>query len=155
MKARHLLASLMCIAVAGTGCAGGGTGGTAAANGGNGGGGNAGNLRSEVDTSACKELPADLVTAVSAKLTNITLSHVFRVKQSDKLFYVSGRMEGTGQAGNDIATFALTSESPASAQIYAVGPNASNYSDFEDAPADVAALTDSAAVTSNSCAKTP
>ena len=71
MKARHLLASLMCIAVAGTGCAGGGTGGTAAANGGNGGGGNAGNLRSEVDTSACKELPADLVTAVSAKLTNI------------------------------------------------------------------------------------
>ena len=155
MKARHLLASLMCIAVAGTGCAGGGTGGTAAANGGNGGGGNAGDLRSEVDTSACKELPADLVTAVSAKLTNITLSHVFLVKQSDKLFYVSGRMEGTGQAGNDIATFALTSENPASARIYAVGPNASNYSDFEDAPADVATLTDTAAVTSNSCAKTP
>ena len=153
MKARHLLASLMCIAVAGTGCAGGGTGDTAAANGGN--GGNAGDLRSEVDTSACKELPADLVNAVSAKLTNITLSHVFLVKQSDKLFYVSGRMEGTGQAGNDIATFALTSENPASARIYAVGPNASNYSDFEDAPADVATLTDTAAVTSNSCAKTP
>jgi hypothetical protein len=153
MKARHLLVSLMCIAVAGTGCAGGGTGDTAAANGGN--GGNAGDLRSEVDTSACKELPADLVNAVSAKLTNITLSHVFLVKQSDKLFYVSGRMEGTGQAGNDIATFALTSENPASARIYAVGPNASNYSDFEDAPADVATLTDTAAVTSNSCAKTP
>jgi hypothetical protein len=154
MSARHLLLPLLCMAVAVSGCAGGGSG-APAGQGGNG-GGNTGNVAaSTIDTSSCTEVPAALVTALSAKLPGITLSHVFIVKQSDQLFYVSGRMEGPGQAGIDVATFALTSEDPATATISAVGPNAANHSDFPDAGGDVpGSLTDPGAVTSNVCAKT-
>jgi hypothetical protein len=154
MNASRLLLPLACMAALSTACAGGGTGGNA---GGGGGGGNdnGGAVTSAVDTSGCKEAPPALVKAVSAKLTNVTLSHVYLVKQSDQLVYLSGRMEGPSQAGNDVATFALTSEDPASASVYAVGPNAGNYSDWEDATAGgTGSMDDTAAVASNLCART-
>jgi hypothetical protein len=154
MNACRLLVPLACIAALSTACAGGGGGANAGGGGGGGGDGNAGSIPNTVDTSSCTEVPAELATAIAAKLTNITLSHVFLVKQSDSLFYVSGRMEGPAQAGNDVATFALTSEDPASASVYAVGPNASNYSSWEDGASVKASLDDTAAVSSNLCART-
>jgi hypothetical protein len=145
---------MLCLFALAAGCGGGGSG--APEQGGNGdGNGNAGDLSSTFDTSQCQEVPAALAAALSGKLRNITLSHVYLVRQSGDLFYVSGRMEGSSQAGSDIATFALTSDDPTSAQIYAVGPNASNYSDFEDAgDGTPGSADDPAAVASTTCART-
>jgi hypothetical protein len=152
--ARDFLSPMLCLLALAAGCGGGG-GGAPAQDGNGGANGNAGDLSSTFDTSQCQEVPAALAAALSEKLTNITLSHVYLVKQSDDLFYVSGRMEGSSQAGSDIATFALTSDDPTSAQIYAVGPNASNHSDFEGAgDGNPGSGDDPAAVASTTCART-
>jgi|tagenome__1003787_1003787.scaffolds.fasta_scaffold20989850_3 hypothetical protein len=152
MNVRRLLLPLACLAALSSACAGGGTGGNAAGGGGGGGGGtNAGSLPTTVDTSGCTEAPEALSQAVSAKLKGITLSHVFVVKQDDGTFYLSGRMEGPSQAGNDVATFELTSDDPTSASVSAVGPNATNYSEW---PAGTGSTDDPAAKASNLCART-
>jgi hypothetical protein len=152
MNARRPLICATLLLLAASGCGGG------ASNAGGGGGGSAGIGGGIVsyDRSKCSDAPAALATAVSAKLRNVTLSHPVIVQANDKLVYLSARMEGPSQAGNAIATFALTSTDPATAKIYAVGPNASNYSSWQQAPSDLAAsLSDVSAATANLCAKTP
>ena len=150
MNARPILACLALVLVAAPSCGGGTVGG---------GGGSQPSVGGGIvsyDTSKCSDAPADLTSAVSAKLKNVTLSHAVIVQASDNLVYLSGRMEGPSQAGNSIATFALTSTDPSTAKIYAVGPNAGNYSSWEPAPSDLnASLSDVSAATANLCAKTP
>ena len=150
MNAPRLVVSATVLLLAAPGCGGG------ASNAGGGGGGGGGGGIPSYDTSKCSDAPAALASAVSAKLKNVTLSHPVIVQGSDNLVYLSGRMEGPSQAGNAIATFALTSTDPATAKIYAIGPNATNYSSWEPPPSDLAAsLSDVAAATANACAKTP
>ena len=112
-------------------------------------------LTRALDTADCKAAPPQLIAAIEARMGSFTLTHPFMVGDGDYQI-VAGRLEGPGRSGTDIATFAVKgAEDPTTATIYALGPNAAQSSDWEDAGADVdlpVSLDDAGAVAATGCA---
>jgi hypothetical protein len=138
-------------------CGGGG------ASGGNGGGGNGAQPTSSgvlittvVDSAQCKAAPPDLVDAIQAKMGSFTLTHAFEAADGD-FAIVAGRLGGPGRSGTDIATFAVQgADDPATATVYALGPNAAQSSEWQEASTDTefpVGLDDAQALIAAGCAK--